>query len=91
MVEKVGALLGCVVDPDAPDGTRIVAGPGEGLEQTGGKAGAAGQSSSAIRRRPARLVTGMMPARIGALMPARMQRSRKSKKSLLSKKSWVQM
>jgi len=46
---------------------------------------------SAMRIIPARLATGMIPARIGTRMPARSQRSRKSKKSRLSKNNYVQM
>ena len=42
-------------------------------------------------QQPEALVMGMMPAMMGMLIPASWQRSRKSKKSWLSKNNWVQM
>ena len=44
-----------------------------------------------MRLRPLPLVTGMMPATIGILMPASSQRARQSWNALLSKKSCVTM
>ena len=46
---------------------------------------------SAMRLSPVALVTGMMPAMIGARIPASSQRARQSWKAWLSKKSWVTM
>ena len=83
------ALFGGVVDADAFDGAwSSPARRGRGASLAGKRAPAA---SSAMRCMPWCEVMGMMPAMMGTLMPAMRQRSRKSRKSWLSKNNWVQM
>ncbi len=88
-VEQVGALLGGIVDAHALDRFGIDFARAERPDQLGGEARAGGEFRHALHAW--KEVTGITPAMIGTWMPARSQRSRKSKKSWLSKNSWVQM
>lgn len=74
-IQQFGALAGGVLDAYLLNSVRIGTRTLQRLEQTlAGKQ--VPPESSAMRFMPDRLVTGMIPARIGTLMPASRQRSR---------------
>lgn len=73
-IQQFGALAGGVLDAYLLNSVRIGTRTLQRLKQPGRKK--VPPESSAMRFMPDRLVTGMIPARIGTLMPASRQRSR---------------
>lgn len=73
-VQQFRTLAGSELDSHFLNGIRIAPGAFQGLEQSAGKQ--VPPDNSAMRFMPDRLVTGMMPARTGTLIPASRQRSR---------------
>lgn len=73
-IQQFGALAGGVLDAYLLNSVRIGTRTLQRLKQPGRKQ--VPPESSAMRFMPDRLVTGMIPARIGTLIPASRQRSR---------------
>ena len=75
-IQQFGALAGGVLDAYLLNSVRIGTRTLQRLKQPGRKTGASGKLICVIRLICFALVTGMIPARIGTLMPASRQRSR---------------
>lgn len=74
-IQQFGALAGGVLDAYLLNSVRIGTRTLQRLKQPGRKTGAS-RKALPCGFMPDRLVTGMIPARIGTLMPASRQRSR---------------